>query len=201
MHQSVPAWRRVLRAVLTAALAVLLIALFYVAVVMGQPQGSVSAGVEPRMDQPLLSPLPSALLITDNAQLSRLTEAFPAPVMHPLYGDSLTFVEGLCCDLSFEGGLGRRLTLTYRTDDYHTLTVTSIYPARALALVGKEDYTFSQTAGQKLAGLPSVRMENASAIRLHSQGEEALYVLTAPKVPDAELRRWTAAMQLLTGNE
>lgn len=76
--------------------------------------------------------------------------------------------------------MGRILTLTYQASDTIQVTLTSIYPARAIALLEKGDYRISASLGATLAGLRSIRMENAESIRLHAQGEEALYVMITP---------------------
>lgn len=194
-----PAWRRVLRAVLTVLMSLVLIAVFYVAVVMGQPQprdGEIAAAPA---DQPLLPPLSAAVRITGMDQIDRLAEAFPAPLLCPMYGNTLVLLEGVCSDVAYEDGFARVATLTFRTENFDTLTVTSIYPARALTLMGKGDYAFSGMAGQPMATLRSVRMEDGSSIRLHAQGEEALYVFTAPDVSTDVLRQWTSSLQLYVG--
>lgn len=196
MQETLPAWRRWLRSALTILATLLLIAVFYVAVVMGQPQDSQASAVTVRIDQPLLPQLPAAVRITDEKEIDRLTDVFPAPVLHAAYGRALVFVEGVCSDLAWSEGLGRVVTLTYRTETFDTLTVSSIYPARALELIGKGDYTFTGRLGQTIGGLRTVPMQNSTTLRLHAQGEEALYVLTAPQATDAVLRQWTSAMQL-----
>ncbi len=199
MPEQQPVWKHVLRVVLTALMSLLLIAVFYVAVVMGQPQTDKAATAAVPAEQPLLPPLPAAVRISDKKDIPRLSEAFPAPILCPMYGDALILVEGICSETAFEDGLARIVTLTYRTETFDTLTVTSIYPARALSLLEKEDYHFSTTAGQPMATLRSVRMENSSTIRLHTQGEEALYVFTTPKVGTDVLRQWTSTLQLFVG--
>jgi len=199
VQMQTPAWRRVLRAVLTVLMSLVLIAVFYVAVVMGQPQprdGEIAAAPA---DQPLLPPLSAAVRITDMDQIDRLAEAFPAPLLCPMYGNALVLLEGVCSDVAYEEGFARVATLTFRTETFDTLTVTSIYPARALTLMGKGDYAFSGMAGQPMATLRSVRMEDGSSIRLHAQGEEALYVFTAPDVSTDVLRQWTSSLQLYVG--
>ena len=199
MQMQTPAWRRVLRAVLTVLMSLVLIAVFYVAVVMGQPQprdGEIAAAPA---DQPLLPPLSAAVRITGMDQIDRLAGAFPAPLLCPMYGNALVLLEGVCSDVAYEDGFARVATLTFRTETFDTLTVTSIYPARALTLMGKGDYAFSGMAGQPMATLRSVRMEDGSSIRLHAQGEEALYVFTAPDVSTDVLRQWTSSLQLYVG--
>ena len=76
----------------------------------------------------------------------------------------------------------------------------SLYPARALSLMGKGDYHMAGVAGQSLAGMQSVRMENDTTIRLHAQSETGLYIVTAPKMDSSDLAALTRSLQL-TGKE
>ena len=206
MAENTPLFRRILRGVMLTLLSLLLLALFYVAVVMGQPQED-SAAVDDAVpvDQPLLPALSAAVHITSEEDMGQIARAFPAPVLCPVFGKALIFVEGHCYDVAFEEGLGRIATLTYRTENYDTLTVTSIYPARAISLMGKGDYAFTSTTGQPLATLRSVRMENNTTIRLHAQSDEALYVFTVPRETGGTplgsdvLRQWTSSLRLYVG--
>ena len=197
MQDKLPLWRRSLKAVLLTALTIVLLAAFYLAVVMGTPQQAGSA-VSAKQDQPLLTALPAAVFITDAAQLDQLLDAFPAPVLASMNAAALRFDSGLCEDVPYENGLGRKVTLTYRTGDGAAVTVVSIYPARATELIPKGDYTISGTAGLTLAGLRSVRMENAATVRLHAQGKTALYIVTLPH--RADLKSLTSTLQLYQGD-
>lgn len=187
---------RVVKAVVTAILTVLLAAVFYVAVILGEPQEAESS-VKPLTDQPLLQASP-AITIEGEGQLNALMAVFPAPVMRAVSGSGLTLRSGTSYNAAFESGFGRILTLTYANAAGQEMTVTSIYPARALSLMGREDYHLSGAAGQTLAGLKSVRMENASTIRLHAQGEEAVYAVTVPTMESADLIAFTRSLQLFT---
>ncbi|MBQ7850651.1 MAG: hypothetical protein IJ343_13075 [Clostridia bacterium] len=188
--------RRILRLALSLLLSGLLIAVFYVAVILGQPQ---DAGLpEEKIDdaQPLLQAMSSPIRISDSRDLIRLAEAFPAPVMHAAQGTALILVEGECRDLPFEGGLGRTVRLTYRTEDFQLLTIASIYPARALQALMDGGYTFTDSFGKTLAGIRSVPMQNATTLRMHAQGTEALYTFTCPHSTDDMLNLWTSSLQL-----
>ena len=200
MQDKLPLWRRIVKAVLAALLTIVLLAAFYVAVIMGNPQEEESSAITAKMDQPLLTAMSSPVLIREQGQLGALLDAFPAPVMAAMNSPALTFVQGLCEDVPFEGGLGRRVTLTYRTAAGASVTVTSLYPARALALIDKADYIISGTTGLPLAGLRSVRMENAASVRMHAQGADALYVVTLPPLAATELRALTSTLQLYQGD-
>lgn len=199
MPEKLPVWKRVLRFILTALLSIALITVFYVAVVIGQPQPNAEADASPLPEQPLLSPLPAAIRITSEADFALLSELFPARIIRPQYGDALIFVEGVCSDAAYEGGLGRIVTLTYRTADFSTVTLSSIYPARAIDLMGKGDYRFSSMPVQTVAQLRAVPMENSTTLRLHAQSSDALYVLTFPRVATDVLRTWITPLQLFSG--
>ena len=200
MQDKLPLWRRIVKAVIAALLTIVLLAAFYIAVIMGNPQEEESSAITAKMDQPLLTAMSSPVLIREQGQLGALLDAFPAPVMAAMNSPALTFVQGLCEDVPFEGGLGRRVTLTYRTAAGASVTVTSLYPARALALIDKADYIISGTTGLPLAGLRSVRMENAASVRMHAQGADALYVVTLPPLAATELRALTSTLQLYQGD-
>ena len=129
MQDKLPLWRRIVKAVIAALLTIVLLAAFYIAVIMGNPQEEESSAITAKMDQPLLTAMSSPVLIREQGQLGALLDAFPAPVMAAMNSPALTFVQGLCEDVPFEGGLGRRVTLTYRTAAGASVTVTSLYPA------------------------------------------------------------------------
>lgn len=188
MQEKCPLWRRILKTALVSLLTIVLLAAFYIAVIMGNPQETDSAALQVQMDQPLLPAMSSPILITQQSQLGALLSAFPAQVLAAMNSPSLTLQQGLCEDVPYENGLGRKVTLTYRTAAGAAVTVVSIYPARALELIPKADYTISGTTGLPLAGLRSVRMENSQTVRMHAQGADALYAVTLPQLPAAELR-------------
>ncbi len=199
MQERLPLWRRVLRNLLLALLTIVLLAAFYIAVIMGNPQEAESSAITARQDQPLLEAMSSPVLISEQSQLGILLQEFPAPVMAAMNSTVLIFEQGLCQDVPYENGLGRTVTLTYRTAEGAAVTVASIYPARALELIGKDGYTISGTAGLPLAGLRSVRMEKSGALRMHAQGSDALYVVTLPEMSSGALRTLTSTLQLFQG--
>lgn len=200
MQEKTPLWRRMTKLALGTLLTIVLLTAFYLAVIMGNPQEEESSAITPKMDQPLLNAMSSPILITQQSQLGALLEAFPAPVMAAMNTASMTFQQGLCEDIPFEGGLGRKVTLTYRTAEGASVTVVSLYPARALSLIAKDDYTISGTTGLPLAGLRSVRMENAATVRMHAQGTDAIYVVTLPSLSATALRTLTSTLQLYQGD-
>ena len=192
MQEKRPLWRRVL----SALLLFVLLAVFYIAAVMGQPQSEPDTADAPEAAHSL-PPLGNALHIDSDEQLSRLCDFFPAPIMYPAYADSLTFSGGVLQDIAYEGSMARLVTLTYSTENGGVLTIVSISPAKALDLMGRGDYR-KASAGPSLAGIPSARMENADTIRLHAQSQDALYVLTIPRSLSDSMQRLSTTMQLFT---
>ena len=194
-HKPGPA-RRLMKPVLLTLLAIVLIFVFYIAVVMGQPQADVTGGSRATAaDQPLPEPLAGPMAITDDKALGGLAEVFPAPVMFA-GGKTLTYLSGSCEDVPFEKGVARVVTLTYRTAEFDNLIVQSIYPARALSLLGQDGRSFTGVSVDNMAGLKYVGMQDAATVRMHAQGEEALYVLTTPLAEYRVIDQWTNALQL-----
>ena len=189
--------KQALRLLLGTVAAALLIAVFYVAVVLGQPQPNEHA-ITVQADQPLLTASPAQTL-TSEGELENLMAHFPVPVLYAQSGGALTLRAGVSQDTAFESGFARVATLTYGAElngQAVEITVQSIYPARALSLIPKGDYTIAAVAGQSVAGLSTVRMENASTIRLHAQSADALYAVTLPKVSSQELGTLLRPLQL-----
>lgn len=186
-------------------LVVVLIAACYLAIILGQPEDTDTSGATvPNANQPLIGAenapdaLSEAVGTVEVSLLPSLISRFPAPVLLPATS-GLTFVSGVCRDVPFEDGMGRILTLTYQAGDNVEMTISSIYPARAIDLIEKGDYRISGTTGALLAGLRSIRMENTDTIRLHAQGEEALYVLTVPQMANTTLSSLTSLLGLAEG--
>lgn len=190
--------RKLIRAAFALLAAALLVGAFYIAVILGQPQEN-EAAVQVDMNQPLLSASP-AVNINDPALMNLVESSFPVPLMRPVEGSGLTLVSGVSCDVAYEGGFARRVTLTYQTELGKTMTVESIYPARALELMGAGDYHMAGISGQALAGMQSIRMEDGQSIRMHAQSGTGLYVVTVPMVESSELAGMIKSLQL-TGTE
>ena len=186
---------KVLIRILGSAVALGALAALYFALIIAQPQGRKAEKADP---QPLLTASP-ALRITEETDLRELVRAFPVPVMSFMSGSGMTFVSGTSEDAAFQGQYGRILTLYWQTADGTPLILQSIYPAEALELMGKNDYTFSGTAGPALFGQNAVRMENRETIRVHVQAEgRGLYVLTVPKSLGSSLSGISRSIQLFT---
>lgn len=191
-----PRLKKALHVLLMTLLAVILVALFYLAVILGQPEEPENA-IDIDQTQPLLTASP-ALNIQSERQVAALAEAFPVPVLAFMEGMGPVLVSGTSYDQAYEGGFARICELRYTTDNGLEITLTTIYPARAVELLGKDGYTLTGAAAQNLTGLTAVRMENADHIRLHAQASDAIYALTLPKLTDDTITTVTRVLELVS---
>ena len=191
-----PRLKKALHVLLMTLLAVILVALFYLAVILGQPEEPENA-IDIDQTQPLLTASP-ALNIQSERQVTALAEAFPVPVLAFMEGMGPVLVSGTSYDQAYEGGFARICELRYTTDNGLEITLTTIYPARAVGLLGKDGYTLTGAAAQNLTGLTAVRMESADRIRLHAQASDAIYALTLPKLTDDTITTVTRVLELVS---
>ena len=148
--------------------------------------------------QKLLAASP-ALEIQEETDLIRLVSSVPAPVMSFMSGSGMTFVSASSADTAVSGGFGRIASLYWQTADGEPVTLLSIYPADALSLLDP-DYHFVPVYGPSLFGKSSVRMENDSAIRIHTATDEALYVVLLPRSLSSRVSDICRSVQLFTVN-
>ena len=191
-----PRLKKALHVLLMTLLAVILVALFYLAVILGQPEEPENA-IDIDQTQPLLTASP-ALNIQSERQVAALAEAFPVPVLAFMEGMGPVLVSGTSYDQAYEGGFARICELRYTTNNGLEITLATIYPARAVELLGKDGYTLTGAAAQNLTGLTAVRMENADHIRLHAQASDAIYALTLPKLTDDTITTVTRVLELVS---
>ena len=191
-----PRLKKALHVLLMTLLTVILVALFYLAVILGQPEEPENA-IDIDQTQPLLTASP-ALNIQSERQVTALAEAFPVPVLAFMEGMGPVLVSGTSYDQAYEGGFARICELRYTTDNGLEITLTTIYPARAVELLGKDGYTLTGAAAQNLIGLTAVRMESADHIRLHAQASDAIYALTLPKLTDDTITTVTRVLELVS---
>lgn len=191
-----PRLKKALHMLLMTLLAMILVALFYLAVILGQPEEPENA-IDIDQTQLLLTASP-ALNIQSERQVAALAEAFPVPVLAFMEGMGPVLVSGTSYDQAYEGGFARICELRYTTDNGLEITLATIYPARAVELLGKDGYTLTGAAAQNLTGLTAVRMENADHIRLHAQASDAIYALTLPKLTDDTITTVTRVLELVS---
>ena len=119
--------RSILIRILGAAVTLLVLALLWLSLILGQPQNEKSAPVS----QPFLSSVP-AVNVSEEGGLPELLTDFPIPVLSFMSGSGMTFVNGITADLPLAGGFGRTVTLYWQTEAGLPVTLQSIYPASAI---------------------------------------------------------------------
>lgn len=196
-QKKMPAVLRVLGRVAAVVMFILVAAVFYLAVVLGQPQENQQEAV--RMDQPLTAPAQTRT-ITSSVQLNELISSFPVEVLCAPVSSGYVLESGSAYDVDFEGGVARIVRLQYVTPDGCVLAVDSIYPARALDTLKYGDYHLMPTEGSPVAGMRTVRMENGETVRLHAQSANGLYVVTAPMSAASRLPVLVQPLQLMQAN-
>jgi len=175
----------------TVLLSLLLAVVFYVAVVMGQPSAQVlESASAPLETQPPL-PAQPAYQTQSAASMVELLGHFPAPALTFNESAGLAFVSGRAYDQAYEGGFARILEMIYLTPMGQQVSLKSIYPARAFELLGREGLALNDLVQGTLGGLNAVLMTDADTLRLHAQGAEAIYALTAPAMSHQELGELT----------
>lgn len=190
-----PVWGRILHVAAATLTTLVLLVVFYLAVVLGQPTGEDDM---PSLETQALLPAAPAEHIADEAELGELISRFPVPVMAFLSGAGPVLQQGASFDTAFENGFARVLELTYALADGGVVQLRTIYPARALSLIERGAYHLNRAGSVSLCGLRAVEMQSQQSIRLHAQSEDAVYVLTAPQMSDDALSTLTKSLQLLT---
>ncbi len=190
------ALRKVLERLLLVILVVVCIAAFYLAVILAEIPADQQAPEETKAPAVALAP-EQPRQIGSLADIGRLTEIFPAPVLALQPTEALSFDGGVVNDLAYEGAFARLVTLNYHTQAGGKLTLISIYPSEAFSLLPKGDYLINNTLTGALAGMTAVRMESSDGIRLHVRGENALYAFAVPKTEEAQLSELSRQAMLI----
>ena len=166
-------------------------AVIYVLVCVFNPQEEDAVDTTP---QELLSASPAVSLSSEDELLDLIDDS-PIPVLCSWGEASLRLIAGSSYDAAFENGFGRITALRYL---YGTteVDVISIYPARAVSLLGRLDYHMSAAPSPLLAGYNSVRMENETTIRIHIQTRSGLYAVIVPKTAVGVLSEIIRPLQL-----
>ena len=101
--------------------------------------------------------------------------------MLALYGSDLPLQKATLFDTAFHGGYARRMRLVYAFPDGQTLTVESLRPTGAVALLSGADYRLTLDSLYAIAGMDAVRLENADSVCLLTRDLEAAYAVICPK--------------------
>ena len=71
------------------------------------------------------------------------------------------------------------------------------WPAKSEEVLDAAGWHLSQIAGQSIAGMPSLRLENGNTLRLQCQGTDALYTVETDLLSGEELAALLQPLQLV----
>ena len=174
--------KKTLRWMMTITLTILLIAVFWAAIVLGQPEQQADVQEE---KQPLLNDIPEGRFEA-SADLNSLLESFPAAVLSYPEGMDAVLTEGESRTVPFEDGKANVIRLNYLFDGRIPVTVETIYPARAVSLISKGAFELKEGSARPVAGLSAAEMTDGTYLRWHAKSQQALYTVTVPVRSDAE---------------
>lgn len=163
-------------------------------IIVGMPEKEDPA---PVLADPVLSASP-AIDVSAESDLYKLYLSFPAPVMSYLSGSGMTFVSASSADTSFSGCLTRVITQVWRSPEEDEIELLSVCPRSSLEILQSGDWHFSNLAGPELFGQKSVRMESDEKIRLHTQTDQGLYIITVSKAVKDRLAAIARSLQLFS---
>lgn len=163
-------------------------------IIIGMPEKKDPA---PVLVDPVLSASP-AISVSTESDLYKLYLSFPAPAMSYLSGSGMTFVSASSADTSVSGCLTRVITQVWRSPEEDEIELLSVCPRSSLELLQSGDWHFSSLAGPELFGQKSVRMESDEKIRLHTQTDQGLYIITVSKAAEDRLVTIVRSLQLFS---
>jgi len=171
---------RILLRILTVLSVLAAMVVFYLTVILSMPDDNAPLTAQDT-PAPILTRTGAPAFIDSESDIPTLAAAFPAPLMRLLPTQDITFSTGRAYDTAFEGAFAREAELVYVMDDGTQLSLRSVYPRHAFALLEKQGYSLSYLTGYTFMNLPAVRMDSDGWIRFHAQGSDALYILSLPR--------------------
>jgi hypothetical protein len=179
-EQKPPAkWKTVLKKFLIFLGVLLALAFLYLFLLMGEPDDDAEMLLEQSAKEEVIQMAMSAQELSGDADLTTAAASFGKPAME-LRGGVLPLLKASLYDTAYQGGYARRLTLTYQFPDGQVLTVDSIRPPGAVALLADPDYSIRVDTLYTIGGMDAVRMDSTDYIRLAAKNADAAYVVHFP---------------------
>ena len=180
-----PRWRKIVKKVLLWLGVVLALVLCYLFLLLGEPDEDEQLTQQPSQAQPITLPM-SAVESPGDTSPEGLAELFGQPVLC-LYGSALSMTRSRVYDTAFRGEYARRVTLTYAFEDGQALTLESIRPVSAIALLRGEDYHLNGDSLYYIGGMDAAWMENGTDVLVFGQTADAAYAVRCPIEHKADL--------------
>ena len=156
------------------------IAVFYLAVILGEP----SADVQPVeiatvfIPENAIPPDMPRSMGDMHMSITSYAAYFPAPILFMQENESVAFQAGNLYEIAYNKGVARYVDLIYQVEGTGEVLLRSIYPSGTYDLLGKADYSIETLPGT-LGKISAVRMVGESRMRFHAQANDALYAMTA----------------------
>ncbi len=179
-------WKHIVKRVLTVIGIILALAVVYLFLLIGEPGEDDQLLTQSTPQEETIRVPISGTEAEGNVNINELATRFGEPVL-ALYKSSLTLQKTTLFDTAFRGGYARRCVLQYTFADGQTLTVESIRPTAAVALLGSDGYSLNLNTLYTLAGMDAVRMDSTDATMLVSRGSGAAYAIICPAEHVTEL--------------
>ncbi len=179
-------WKKVARRVLAVIGLLLSLALIYVFLLMGEPNEDDQLQKQTAAQEEIIRVPIAATQVDGNADLNPLATNFGMPVL-ALYGSPLTLTKATLFDTAYHGGYARRMQLIYAFPTGETLTVESLRPTAALALLAGGRYSLRMDGLYAIAGMDAVRADGENTVLVMARGLDAAYAVVCPKSKEGDL--------------
>jgi len=179
-EQKPPAkWKAILKKILIFLGILLALAFLYVFLLMGEPDDDDEVLLKQSAQEEVIQMAMTGQELSGDADLNAVAVSFGKAVME-LRGGVLPLLKASLYDTAYRGGYARRLTLTYQFPDGKVLTVDSIRPPGAVALLTDPAYVIHVDTLYTMGGMDAVRMDSSAYIRVAAEGTDAAYVVHIP---------------------
>ena len=179
-------WKKVARRVLAALGLLLALSVIYVFLLMGEPDEDDQLQKQTAAQEESIRVPIAATQVDGSADLNPLAVNFGMPVL-ALYGSPLALQKATLFDTAYHGGYARRMQLVYAFSSGETLTLESLRPTAAVALLGGESYTLRMDGLYTLAGMDAVRVDGEQTVMVLARGLDAAYAVLCPVTMEADL--------------
>ena len=172
-------WKAVVKRFFIVLGLLLALAVLYLFLLMGEPDDDDEMLLKQSAREEIIQIPMTGQELGADADLEAAAVSFGEAAME-LRGGLLPLRSVALYDTAYHGGYARRLTLTYAFPDGMVMTVDSIRPSGAVALLMDPAYVIRVDALYTIGGMDAVRMDSDDYIRLAAEGPNAAYVVHFP---------------------
>ncbi len=178
-------WKKILARVLSVLLIAVSLAAGYIFLLLGEPDEEAKLTAAPP-EESITMPMP-AIETAGETNLQSVSDAFGEPIL-ALYNSGLQMQKSRVYDTAFSGGYARRATLIYLLPDGSQLSVESIRPTAAAALLSADGNKLDSGSLYTLGGINAALMRNAESVCVFGQSDTAVYAVICGPGHDEQLK-------------